>query len=97
MREPGVIKDIILESDKSRCKNYREINSSLTVHQIYYVNNVPEYKRKAFSRFRLSSHTLNIEKLRWRNPIIPADLRFCTCSDDVKNERHIITNCELRN
>ncbi len=59
-----------------------------------YLNKIPERKhRNALSRFRLSSHKLEIEKGRYTN--IPRDERICRlCTQNViENEYHVLMAC----
>ena len=50
--------------------------------------------RVIYTKFRLSDHSLNIEKGRHRKPKITRDQRFCPfCPTLVENEIHFITQC----
>lgn len=72
------------------------MNPNLKIHPVYANRNlvIPEYKRIAFSRFRLSSHRLAIETGRWSR--IPREERFCKCPEkSVQTEEHVLCQCSL--
>ena len=74
---------------------YRDINPTMTVHDIYDINNrciVPEHYRVAFTRLRLSSHNLRIETGRWSR--LPRERRLCPCGA-VQDEKHVLELCTL--
>ena len=49
--------------------------------------------RKTYTKFRLSNHSLNIEKGRHNN--IPKELRFCPlCPTQVETEIHFLLECQ---
>ena len=61
-----------------------------------YLTDIIDFKiRKVISRFRLSSHSLPIEKGRHCKPVIPAESRFCNrCIDQVVgDEYHFLLVC----
>ena len=69
-------------------------------HDIYcepYLYVIKDFKlRKLLSRFRLSNHSLEIEKGRHQKPKVPAHLRLCkVCKSDVniENEAHFLLSC----
>ena len=71
---------------------YNFLNVNLEVHPMYTQRMyVFEQYRKAFTRFRLSSHDLKIETGRWSR--IPRNERFCVCSDVVQDEFHVLFLC----
>ena len=50
--------------------------------------------RKSYTKFRLSNHSLNIEKGRHKN--IPKELRFCPfCPNQVETEIHFLIECKM--
>ena len=93
------VKTNILNSNNTKPTFYRTyINPMLTQHSVYNKTSIhiSEWKRFSFTRFRLSSHYLAIEKGHWRRPITPANLRYCTCSPlnpQIQNEHHILASC----
>ena len=62
--ENGVreMKDNISNSDSSKRTTYKQINPDLSVHSVYK-SKIPinEHFRVAFTRFRVSSHSLAVE------------------------------------
>ena len=79
----------VLAAEGSKFVTYREMNPSLDIHNVYN-SDVPEYQRISFSKFRLSSHDLAIEKGRWSRT--PRDRRLCVCNS-VQTELHVISSC----
>lgn len=71
------------------------MNPSLTVHPIYSTTQyVPDYKREAFTRLRLMSHSLRIEVGRWSRT--PRDQRVCPCDGThIQTEEHALLHCPL--
>ena len=60
-------------------------------HQIYsYTGNYYESRRIIFTKLRLSSHDLAIE--RGRSSRTPRDNRLCVCGQ-IQTEEHIICEC----
>ena len=51
--------------------------------------------RRALTRLRCSSHTLNIERGRYTVPITPLECRLCTVCKQIEDEKHFITECRL--
>ena len=49
------------------------------------------------SKFRASSHTLEIERGRYTTPITPINERLCHKCNVVETEYHFLLNCELYN
>ena len=61
---------------------------------LHQVNN--KKNKKALSRFRLSNHSLMIEKGRHQRPRIERNERKCfICKDKVEDEIHFVINCPL--
>ena len=80
--------------DRVKSILYCSINTTLSTHEIYTRRHtIPEYKRKFFTRMRLSSHDLKIETGRWNIPPTPRDERLCSCLLGIQDERHIIEEC----
>ena len=60
-----------------------------------YLDSITDSKlRREFSRFRLSSHQLAIEKGRYNNT--PREQRKCTCCNQnvIENEYHFLLVCQ---
>ncbi len=81
---------------------YKLFKSSFETEEYLFILN--KNHRQALSRFRLSAHTLEIEKGcwyrkladgKWRSAKIPIEERLCTyCSNnDVETEYHILITC----
>ena len=49
----------------------------------------------AFSRFRASSHILEIERGRYTNPRTPRDQRLCALCKEIEDEQHFLINCKM--
>ena len=84
-------------STSSRRVTYRDtINPDLRASPIYSADHlIPEERRKAFSRFRVSSHSLAIETGRWNRRgrgRLPVEERLCPCGQ-VQTEEHVVTHC----
>ena len=72
------IKDkLINNTQSSKRMTYLQLNLRILPHDIYSNTHVTEYERKAFTRFRTSSHNLKIEKVRWSR--ITRENRKCSC------------------
>ena len=61
-----------------------------------YLNLVsnPKY-RAALSKFRCSSHTLEIERGRYTIPVTPVDKRLCQVCHEIEDEIHFLLQCPL--
>jgi hypothetical protein len=81
---------ILNSSNSTRRLSYRAMNPSLAVHEIYSSFEVPESKRIAFTRLRLSSHHLAFEMGRWSR--IPAENRMCPCGA-IQSDVHVMLQC----
>ena len=89
-------RDICLNKDESHTKFmiYRSVmNVDLSVHPVYRKGcSVPDYQRVAFSRLRLTSHSLISEKGRWSRT--RSDKRACPCDGrSVQDEHHALLAC----
>ena len=61
-----------------------------------YLNLVKNYKyRKAISKLRASSHTLEIERGRYTNPSTPIPERLCSTCNVIEDEVHFLTECDI--
>ena len=61
------LKNNVMNSTSSRRVTYRTVmNPTLEVHPIYVTkHNISEHHRTAFTRFRVSAHSLAVEVGRW--------------------------------
>ena len=81
---------------QSKLKCYLALNREYTVAE--YLSTVTDPKqRKILTRYRLSEHSLAIEKGRHRQTWIPREDRLCThCTqNEVETELHFLTTCPL--
>ena len=75
--------------------SYNKFKSNIEVSPHLKQNMSPNY-RITFSRFRLSNHSLWIEKGSHMNPKIDRDMRFCNlCKTLIEDECHFIITCPL--
>ena len=89
----------ISQSESSRRIVYCSIiNKNLSIHGIYTSkHNIYELYRKAFTRFRVSSHMLAVETGRWNRRgrgRLPIEERLCSCGL-VQSEEHVIGYCPV--
>lgn len=76
----------------TKFSTYNSLNLNLEVHPMYTQRMyVFEQYRKAFTRYRLSSHDLKIETGRWSR--VPRNERYCVCGDVVQDEFHVLFLC----
>lgn len=86
----------INSSNQTKIITYRNLNPTLDTHPLYtsHIYNLNELHRISFSRLRLSSHDLLIERGRWARPIIDHNLRLCHCGlNELQDEPHVIEKC----
>jgi len=63
-----------------------------------YLDHVHDIRfRKAITKLRASSHTLEIERGRYTNPKTPIHNRLCTVCLEVEDEIHFVVHCSLFN
>ncbi len=82
-------------NNSSRCRLYREIQT--TYGTVPYIScNINANLRMYYSKLRLSSHKLMVERGRWAKPQIQYTDRRCTLCDsgDIEDEYHIILLCD---
>ena len=71
-----------------------KVNPSIQEHKVYKNNDLPEFKRIEFTRYRLSSHNLKVETGRWSG--IERENRTCSCSaGGVQDENHVLFKCDF--
>lgn len=81
----------INQATTTRLATYRCLNPTLQYCDLYTSMIIPEYKRIACTRLRLSSHRLKIETGRWSR--IPREDRMCDCGMAVQTEEHVLLHC----
>jgi hypothetical protein len=92
--EQAKLKQRIQNSVRTKPSTYlTHCNADLETHEVYTSKlNVPEHYRIAFSRIRLGSHNLMIERGRWSR--IPRQERKCVCGS-VQTEEHVLCFCPV--
>ena len=97
--------DVIEEDKLSRAERLRaasstkratyvNLNPTLQQHSLYKNDYLDEYKRKEFTRYRVSSHNLKVETGRWGR--VERENRVCTRNiGGIQDEEHVIFHCEL--
>ena len=92
------LKTSLRDSESSRRRVYCDINGNLSIHSIYNSkHNIHEKYRKAFTKFRVSSHNLACETGRWNRKgrgRLPMEERLCSCGL-IQSEEHVISVCPL--
>ena len=82
------------EMDKvsSKLRTYKQLKTTIGLES--YINLIPCLKeRSIMSKFRLSNHTLMIEKGRHNR--VRKDLRFCPfCPNEIEDETHFLLSCK---
>ena len=80
--------------EKPKLRTYRLLKDNFGTEK--YLSLVTKKKfRNAITRLRSSSHTLEIERGRWTNPITPVENRLCPYCNLVEDEIHFLFQCEL--
>ena len=64
-----------------------------------YILNIRGNNLITATRYRMSSHDLNIERGRFNNPITPKNQRICTrCEiNEIDDEIHLLLHCSAMN
>ena len=85
----------VRSSKRTKSILYRSINPEMDVHPMYKRcgEQVDDYLRMAFTRFRTSSHRLKIETGRWSR--IVREERWCQCGKGIQTEKHVLMDCDL--
>ena len=82
-----------LKNDDSKLKLYSYILSFDDNHDTiptYLEFNLKQSKTSIITKFRISAHTLNIEKGRYTRPKVPREKRTCKYCNDMESEAHFI-------
>ena len=81
-------------SVSSKRATFVSLNPCLQQHRLYKNDELPEFKRIEFTRYRLSSHNLKVETGRWGR--IKREDRTCSCvTGGVQDEHHVLFHCKL--
>ena len=83
--------------NSNRLSWYIRVNPTLSVHPTYTqkFHAVNDLHRVAWSRLRLSAHSLAIEEGRWNRRgrgRLPEEERLCSCGE-IQTEAHVIEQC----
>jgi hypothetical protein len=87
---------LFIDNKRSNCKlrTYRLFKNKFTFEPYLYWGNYD--KRRLITKFRISSHQLEIERERYRN--IPTSPRICKlCNLEVDDELHFPLECPKSN
>lgn len=87
------LKEKVSQAESTKSVTYcNDINPDLEIHTVYTAGTpvIPEYQRQAFTKLRLSAHSLAIETGRWSRT--PREQRLCDCGQ-IQTENHIISEC----
>jgi hypothetical protein len=77
-------------ADSSKLRTYRLFKFDLCFEP--YLSKVSSNKqRKSLTRFRVSSHNLAIERMRWTRT--PVEQRLCQACGVIEDERHVLMMC----
>ena len=77
----------------SKIATYIKMNRTISHPVVYSCKGVKEYHRADYTRFRLSSHNLRIEKGRWSRT--PREARLCGCGNHIQDEEHVLLHCRF--
>ena len=92
------MKENISTSESSKRVTYKQINPDLSVHSVYRSDaHINEHHRVAFTRFRVSAHSLAVESGRWNRRgrgRLPMEERLCECGS-IQTEAHVVEHCTL--
>jgi hypothetical protein len=88
--------DASVEVWKNEVSNCAKLRTYTLFKQVFglemYLVHVRNVKhRKSLTRFRVSSHNLAIEKLRWNRT--PVEQRLCIVCNTVEDEQHVLMSC----
>ena len=75
----------------SRAQDYLLINPSFDTHEVYSSFMSSDQLRINFTRIRLSSYNLEVERGRWRG--IPREERLCSACHVVEDIAHFLLHC----
>ena len=97
IQQPRVpLSQAFLSERGSKAQTYKMLNTELKVHPVYTSKNyINERARIAFTRLRLSSHSLKVETGRWSR--IAREERLCRCGGEVEDEEHVLLRCPETN
>ena len=71
-------------------RSYTIYKSALQMEKYLYL---PLHLRAAFTKFRLSCHSLEIETGRYVRPYLPPEERICHICKVMEDEKHFLLSC----
>ena len=81
----------LIRERSSKLRTYSLVKSAIGIENYLQID-MPMHFRKAFTKLRLSNHTLMIEKGRHQK--IDVSERFCKfCPNEVEDEKHFLMSC----
>jgi len=75
-------------------RTYKIFKCEFVLEPYLYLVNKPRY-RQAISKFRCSSHILEIERGRHTNPKTPVSERLCNVCHVIEDEKHFLLHCNI--
>ena len=82
-------------NSSSRCRLYKELKQVLTPESYLSVR-MDKKLRTSYTKFRLSSHKLLVERGQWMKLNLQYEMRKCTLcdSEDIEDECHVTLVCQ---
>ena len=82
-------------NSSSRCRLYKELEQVFTPESYLSVR-MDKKLHTSYTKFRLSSHKLLVERGGWMKPELQYEMRKCTIcdSEDIEDEYHVILVCQ---
>ena len=80
-------------NSETKMRTYKLFKQNLAYEP--YLNIINAEHRKSFTRFRISAHSLAIERGRYTKPPTPIDPRTCRyCPQKIESEHHFLLECK---
>ena len=86
----------IVTSNQTMCTRYKQL-IGMNYCSVLYDTCLDDTKRTIITRWRLSSHKLQIERGRYTRPVTNEDDRKCKVCLVVEDETHAIIHCRAHN
>ena len=82
-------------NSSSRCRLYKELKQVFTPESYLSVR-MDKKLQTSYTKFRLNSNKLLVERGRWMNPKLQYEMRKCTLcdSEDIEDEYHVTLVCQ---
>ena len=92
------LRNNVIQSESSRRITYRHLNFNVDTHEVYRVKKfINDVHRMAFTKFRISGHSLAVETGRWNRRgrgRLPLEERLCGCGA-IQTELHVLQSCPM--